>query len=187
MTKIGGLLVVAVIAIGVWKLVASRTHEPAPPSNVVPRFHEAWMPSTGAPRSQPIFDRFAQCMGDSTDRERSFACACQGDFARSHQPAGACDAYLANHVRIEALPPADQLRELLAPAAADVVIPTMSVISFMRSCERAGEATHERVQRCACRVDYMLEHVPERRTYSSNDQLLSVIETQVAASDRYCQ
>jgi hypothetical protein len=187
MAKLGGVLVAAVIAIGVWKLVASRTHEPPPPSNVVPPFHEAWMPSTGAPRSQPIFDRFAQCMGESTDRERSFECACQGDLARSHQPAGTCDAYLANHVRIAALPAEQQMRELLAPAAADVVIPTMSVISFMRSCERAGEATHERVQRCACRVDYMLEHVPERRTYSSNDQLLSVIETEVAASDRYCQ
>jgi hypothetical protein len=187
MSKLGAVLLLAVIAIGVWKLVASRTHEPPPPSNVVPRFHEAWTPSREAPRSQPLFDRFAKCMGDSTDRQRSFECACEGDFARSKNPAGTCTDYLANHARIDALPPEDQKRELLAPAAADVVIPTMSVISFMRSCERAGDPTRERVQRCACRVDFMLEHVPDHRTYSSNDQLLSVIETQVAASDRYCE
>lgn len=188
MKPLAAVIVIAIlVAVGI-KLVRSRTEEPSPPSIVVPRFHEAWQPSTGAPRSQPIFDRFAKCMGDATDLERSAECACEGDLARSKQPPtpNACAAYLAKRHEVAALSPAEQLRALNAPAASDVVIPTMSVITWMRSCERAGEPSHERTARCACRLDYLLEHT-DHRTYSSNDQLLAAIDTQVAASDRYCQ
>jgi hypothetical protein len=181
------IVLAALVVIGI-KLVRSRTNEPPPPKNVVPRFHEAWLPSTGAPRSQPIFDRFAKCMGDATDLDRSAVCACEGDLARSHQPPApnACADYVAKRHEVAALSVAEQMRELNGPAATDIVIPTMAVITFMRSCERAGDPSHERTVRCACRVDYLLEHA-DHRTYSSNDQLMAAIDSQVAASDRYCQ
>ncbi|MEO8845040.1 MAG: hypothetical protein ABI591_22310 [Kofleriaceae bacterium] len=187
MKPLAAVIVLAiVVAIGI-ELVLSRTKEP-PPSNVVPRFHEAWQPAVGAPRSQPIFDRFAKCMGDATDLDRSAECACEGDLARSKLPPAphACADYLAKRHTVAALPVDQQLRELDAPAATDVVIPTMSVITFMRSCERAGDPSTKRTVRCACRVDYVLEHA-DQRTYSSNGQLLAAIDSQVAASERYCQ
>jgi len=187
MKPVAALLALAVLALVGWRLIASRTHEPDPPSNVVPRFHEAWTPATGAPRSQPIFDRFATCMGYSKDLENFAQCACAGDLVRSHQPPAqnACADYMAKRRETAALSPGDQMRAFNPPAAADVVVPTMSVIMFMRSCERAGEPSHERTLRCACRVDYFLEHM-DQRTFSTNDQMLAAIDTQVAASDRYC-
>jgi hypothetical protein len=188
MKPLAAVIVLAILVVIGIKWVHSRTVEPPPPSNVVPRFQEAWQPSTGAPRSQPIFDRFAKCMGDATDLDRSAQCACEGDLARSHQPPApnACADYLAKRHEVMALPVAEQMRALNAPAATDIVIPTMSVITFMRSCERAGDPAHDRTVRCACRVDFLLEHA-DHRTYSSNDQLLAAIDSQVAASDRYCQ
>jgi hypothetical protein len=188
MKLVAALLALAVLGLVAWKLIASRTHEPDPPSNVVPRVHEAWAPSTGAPRSQPIFDRFATCMGYAKDIENMAPCACEGDLVRSHQPPAqnACADYMAKRRETAALSPEDQVHAFNPPAAADVVIPTMSVIMFMRSCERAGEASHERTARCACRVDYFLEHMDER-TFSTNSQMIAAIDSQVAASDRYCQ
>jgi hypothetical protein len=174
---------VAVAALG-YKLGCARERNDSPPPGAL-----RYRSDVGAPsRTQPILDRFVACTAGDASAARMIECACRGDFARSKlEPpadlAAACAPYVAAHVVSAGEDPAVKL---YAPVPADIVIPTASVVRYMQGCLERGPEDPARRRACGCHADYVIEHAPARRPYTTNAQLADVVDALLADSDRAC-
>jgi hypothetical protein len=187
MNRLVTVLVVVAIAAAGYKLGCSRPRGNEPPPGTLPHF-QTWTPASGEPRSQVILERFVACLAGNTTAAREIDCSCRGDFARSHvePPAditGACAPYVAEHV---ANAGEDRMQQLYAPVPADVVIPTAAIVRYMQRCLERGPADPVRARACGCHADYVIDHAPARRPYTTNAQLVDLIDQLLADSDPAC-
>jgi len=180
-------LVVVAIATAGYKLGCSRQRGNEAPPGALPHF-QTWEPPSGEPRSQAILDRFGACLAVDATPAREIECSCRGDFARSKLAppadlAAACAPYVAEHVGNAG---EDRMKQLYAPVPADLVIPTAAIVRYMQRCLERGPADPARARACGCHADYVIDHAPARRPYTTNAQIMDLIDQLLADSDPAC-